>query len=99
MLGISVADAVLVVGLALSIIAAWTGMRAGKAAKQERPPVDATFSVAGLAIADTQALRDHTDALRELADAVRAAAHQIIGERDAERRHEELLAELRRSRS
>lgn len=94
MLGITVADAVLVVGLALSLYAAWSGTRAGRTARKEAPPPEGVFSVAGLGLVSTLSLEANTAALQKLAEAILFAANKLAAEGNNDRRHDEIMGQL-----
>ena len=87
MLGITVADAVLIGTLVVSLLAAWRGTRAGDAAKKSLPP-DPPMAMIGGAIVDSLTLRDLVEAVRALT----AMIHEGIEAR--ERRERDRLADV-----
>jgi hypothetical protein len=69
MLGITVADAVAVGTLIITLLAAWRGTRAGDTAKWVSPP-ETTLSVSMATLADTSAMTKMADAINWLSDAI-----------------------------
>lgn len=70
MFGITVADAVLVGTLLISLLAAWRGSKDGGEAARGRPPSPET-AILGATLVDTSTFRDVADALREVVAAIR----------------------------
>jgi gas vesicle protein len=66
MLGITVADAMVLGALLASIAATVLGVRRGEAARTTSPP-DPTLSIVGAGLADTAAIKDLAQAIRDLA--------------------------------
>lgn len=93
MLGITVADAVLVVGLAATTFAALRGVKAGgKAAREDPPP---PISLGGGMLADTLGLAENTAALNRLAAAIEDGVDRLA-ETAAAERHREMMEALAR---
>lgn len=69
MFGITIADAVLIGTLVISLLAAWRGSRAGAAAKEHSPPDPAIASI-GSAIVDTATLRQLVESIHRLAEVI-----------------------------
>lgn len=91
MLGINVADAVTIVGLALALLAALSGNKSAGTALKTAPP-DPTTSILGATLVDTDTFRDVAAALKDLTKAVREAIDdRREGEQD---RMTELLEEI-----
>ena len=77
MLGITVADAVLVGTLLISLLAAWRGTKEGDKAKATRAPAP-EYAIMGATMVDTDTFRDVAAAVRELTEVLRdgiAAQH------------------------
>lgn len=89
MLGITVADAVLVVGVLVTLLTAWRGGVAGDAAKKATPPTD-TISVGAGVFADTAAMTALTAAITKLAETI------DMGKEERERLHDEKVERMLR---
>lgn len=70
MFGITVADAVLVGTLVISLLAAWRGGKDGGGAAKTKPPAP-DYAIMGATMVDTATFRDVADALRELSGVLR----------------------------
>lgn len=93
MLGITVADAVAVSSVALSLLMAWLGLKGGDKAKVNRPPPPET-AILGATLVDTHTMREVADALRGVESIMREHLdHQRSAASD---RMTELLEEIAR---
>lgn len=92
MLGITVADAVLVGTLVIALLAAWRGARDGKAAQSVKPPAP-EMAILGATLVDTNTFRDLVRAVDALTEAVLAGV--AAKREEAEDRIADLLEEVR----
>lgn len=94
MFGITVADAVLVGTLLISLLAAWRGGKDGSAAARAKPQPSAEYAIMGATMVDTDTFRDVAVALREVVSAIREhLAYERANDSD---RMTELLSEIAR---
>jgi len=100
MLGITVPDAIAIGTLAIALLAAWRGTKAGETAAKVTPPEPA-MAMIGAALVDratlqalTLAVQDHAAAIRETITAAEQARQEDIT--DAMQRMAEMLEQIDR---
>ena len=91
MLGINVADAVAIVGVAIALLAAFNGMKAGDAAKKSNPP-DPPMAILSTTLVETAVMRDLVDILADINETMRLGIS--VQQDRANHRFEELLEEI-----
>jgi hypothetical protein len=91
MLGITVPDAVLILGAATAILTAYLGTQKGNTARRETPP-DPTMAIFSSTMVDTATFRDLVEVLKLLVAAIDAGVH--ASERRTRNRQEQLLQDL-----
>ncbi|MDX6806593.1 hypothetical protein [Terrihabitans rhizophilus] len=91
MLGITVPDAVLILGAGTAILTAYLGTQKGNTARRETPP-DPAMAIFSSTMVDTATFRDLVEVLKLLVVAIESGVH--ANERRARDRQAQLLQDL-----